>query len=193
MNIELLKKLTRLANNNPNENEANLAARKVCKMLEESDFKLNETQNSSNPFDAIFVDENSLYENFIEMWRRTRAYKHYQRKESQQQYYNQYGPTIKKCKECGDNFTTSYFRIPILDDENICLVCKEKKLNKCKYCSNNCTVENLYGKFCSKCWKDFYDKLKHKMGTSYCPICQKAQVYYSYPNDKYVCPNGCKI
>lgn len=38
MNFELLKKLTRLANNNPNDNEANLAARKVCKMLAESDF-----------------------------------------------------------------------------------------------------------------------------------------------------------
>lgn len=35
MNLDLLKKLVRLANNNPNDNEANLAARKVCKMIEE--------------------------------------------------------------------------------------------------------------------------------------------------------------
>jgi hypothetical protein len=40
MKLELLKKLTRLANNNPNDNEANLAARKVCKMLEEGKFQL---------------------------------------------------------------------------------------------------------------------------------------------------------
>lgn len=40
MNLDLLKKLTRLANNNPNDNEANLAARKVCKMLEESNWSL---------------------------------------------------------------------------------------------------------------------------------------------------------
>lgn len=40
MNLDLLKKLTRLANNNPNDNEANLAARRVCKMLEESDWKI---------------------------------------------------------------------------------------------------------------------------------------------------------
>lgn len=39
MNLDLLKKLARLANNNPNDNEANLAARRVCKMLEE--FTLN--------------------------------------------------------------------------------------------------------------------------------------------------------
>jgi len=39
MDIEKLKKLIRLANNNPNEHEANLAARKACKALAEDDFK----------------------------------------------------------------------------------------------------------------------------------------------------------
>ena len=38
MDIELLKKLTKLANHNSNENEANSAARRVCKMLEEAGF-----------------------------------------------------------------------------------------------------------------------------------------------------------
>src|SRR5262245_51973348 len=38
--LELLQKLTRLANNNPNDNEANLAARKVCKMLEEGKWNI---------------------------------------------------------------------------------------------------------------------------------------------------------
>lgn len=54
MNLDLLKKLTRLANNNPNENEANLAARKVCKLLEENNFKFSETIKGPeirNPFD----------------------------------------------------------------------------------------------------------------------------------------------
>ena len=36
MNLDLLQKLIRLANNNPNDNEANLAARRVCKMLAEA-------------------------------------------------------------------------------------------------------------------------------------------------------------
>lgn len=43
MDLERLKKLTRLANNNPNDNEANLAARKVCKILEECSFILAES------------------------------------------------------------------------------------------------------------------------------------------------------
>jgi len=40
LDIDRLKKLTRLANNNPNDHEANLAARRVCKMLEEANFTL---------------------------------------------------------------------------------------------------------------------------------------------------------
>lgn len=62
MNLDLLKKLTRLATNNPNENEANLAARRVCKMLIECDFNLSNGRippsstygvNSTEPFDPI--------------------------------------------------------------------------------------------------------------------------------------------
>lgn len=39
MNIELIIKLTKLANNNPNENEANAAARKVCKLIAEANYQ----------------------------------------------------------------------------------------------------------------------------------------------------------
>src|SRR6266850_1935348 len=45
MNLELIIKLVKLANNNPNENEANLAARKVCKMIAEGDYKFNNNSN----------------------------------------------------------------------------------------------------------------------------------------------------
>lgn len=44
MNLERLKALIRLANNNPNEHEANLAARKVCKIIAEKDFSLLQPQ-----------------------------------------------------------------------------------------------------------------------------------------------------
>lgn len=40
MNLELLKKLVRLANNNPNEHEANAASRRACKMIAENDFAI---------------------------------------------------------------------------------------------------------------------------------------------------------
>lgn len=48
MNIELLTKLVKLANNNPNENEANLAARKVCKLIEEDKFQFNQSTAKSD-------------------------------------------------------------------------------------------------------------------------------------------------
>lgn len=44
INLDLLKKLTRLANHNPNEHEANSAARRVCQMLEGGGFSLGQTQ-----------------------------------------------------------------------------------------------------------------------------------------------------
>lgn len=56
MNYDLITKLAKLANNNPNENEANLAARKVCKLLAEGKFefavwpiKINQQQQRPNP------------------------------------------------------------------------------------------------------------------------------------------------
>lgn len=39
MNLELIIKLAKLANNNPNDNEANAAARKVCRLIEEGNFQ----------------------------------------------------------------------------------------------------------------------------------------------------------
>lgn len=39
MNYDLIIKLARLANENPNENEANLAARKVCKLIKAANYK----------------------------------------------------------------------------------------------------------------------------------------------------------
>jgi hypothetical protein len=71
MNYDLITKLAKLANNNPNEHEANLAARKVCKLLAEGKFtftnwspepKKNPVQqqpvyrSASNPVDNPFAD-----------------------------------------------------------------------------------------------------------------------------------------
>jgi hypothetical protein len=48
MNLDLLTKLVKLANNNPNDNEANLAARKVCKIIEEGKFNFGGNGNNTN-------------------------------------------------------------------------------------------------------------------------------------------------
>lgn len=64
MNFEQIKKLIRPANNNPNDNEANLAAREVCRRLASYEFvvskppeppKTTHTHRAEDPFwDAIF-------------------------------------------------------------------------------------------------------------------------------------------
>lgn len=72
MNLDLLKKLTRLANNNPNDNEANLAARKVCRMLEECSFTLNNgnsTQQAPPNFRTTTNPQSTSYDWFSEMFR----------------------------------------------------------------------------------------------------------------------------
>lgn len=44
MDLDLLKKLINLANNNPNDHEANSAARRVCKMIAEGNYDFMNTQ-----------------------------------------------------------------------------------------------------------------------------------------------------
>lgn len=49
MNYDLIIKLAKLANENPNENEANLAARKVCQLIKSSDYKFNNSVPTPPP------------------------------------------------------------------------------------------------------------------------------------------------
>jgi len=49
MNLPLLIKLVKLANNNPNDNEANSAARRVCKMIAEANYIF-----TSDSYNAIY-------------------------------------------------------------------------------------------------------------------------------------------
>lgn len=53
MNLKLLEKLVRLANNNPNEHEANLAARRACKLIQEANFKFLPDNTESKPAETI--------------------------------------------------------------------------------------------------------------------------------------------
>lgn len=46
MNLDLLMKFVRLATNNPNEHEANSAARRVCKMIADNGYSLNVTRQA---------------------------------------------------------------------------------------------------------------------------------------------------
>ena len=69
MDIERLKKLIKLANNNPNDNEANTAARKVCKIIEEMDFPFNSSNKFSGRTESYFT-----YDEAIKMVKTTTFY-----------------------------------------------------------------------------------------------------------------------
>lgn len=56
MDLNLIKKLVRLANKNPNEHEANAAARKVCKLIEEGKFDFGNTRQSFNWSDDFLYE-----------------------------------------------------------------------------------------------------------------------------------------
>ncbi len=78
MNIDLLKKLTRLANNNPNENEANMAARKVCIMLQEGNWELKQKIFNPSKKQEEYYNSNSVLSDLIKnSWRYNPMYKTY--------------------------------------------------------------------------------------------------------------------
>lgn len=92
MKLEKLLALIRLANNNPNEHEANLAARKVCKILATNEFSIatyqprtaagkmneartwNDVKRSSEPEfrSASNPNSNAFWSDFVRNYGRTR-------------------------------------------------------------------------------------------------------------------------
>lgn len=85
MNYDLLIKLARLANNNPNDNEANLAARKVCKLIAEGNYKFEKWPIGAtyqNPFTGPVTQRpQGTWEGF----RPSSAQQAYQQQEARQQ------------------------------------------------------------------------------------------------------------
>lgn len=71
MKLDLLKKLVKLANHNPNEHEANMAARRACKMLEESKFDLTPDHirvKPSKPYEDTYEAERAYDERINKMY-----------------------------------------------------------------------------------------------------------------------------
>ena len=62
MNYDKLSKLIQLANNNSNNNEANLAARKVCQLLKDYKF---DNSSSLKSKDNSNLNDNDFYADFI--------------------------------------------------------------------------------------------------------------------------------
>lgn len=116
MNLDLLIKLVKLANNNPNDNEANLAARKVCKMIAEGNYQFGQIP-SVKP--KVTVASTSSYYDWVN---------EFIKKQSKQQgwYQTQWNeeevtkknPKRRICTKCGLNVDTYNKREPF-----ICFAC----------------------------------------------------------------------
>lgn len=111
MNYDLIIKLAKLANNNPNENEANLAARKVCKLLAEGNFQFNKGQarpaNNPTPpkqpvYDATFYDEVTDFDY-------QDIYEFFNNRNKKKWYDPPPPPPFKNrvCSECGKTFSSN--------------------------------------------------------------------------------------
>lgn len=142
MNYKLIEKLAKLANNNPNEHEANLAARKVCQLLAEADFKfIKEELSSPN------IESNITYKDVFEMMQKMRKnqseytnpfksgqYQPFTKgpsphtyNQKDEKYYNRrtergFGTEIKniKCKKCKKIKLTLFTGLPDFFECNEC-------------------------------------------------------------------------
>lgn len=83
MNIELLKKLVKLANNNPNDHEANSAARRACKLIEKSKFNFNDDIKSSTKFYEESQSAQDMWDMLNNMRERAESETRYQKEQQQ--------------------------------------------------------------------------------------------------------------
>lgn len=146
MNLEKLIKLVKLANNNPNENEANLAARKVCKMIAEADYKFGETAKTtqgprSTGFSSPYSNSPMWEEFFGSRTYRPRPNPPKEEKKKDNDYYYKKAPPrdnpfkseplwnepindkVKSknrvCSKCSQNFNTYNIKEPF-----VCFACE---------------------------------------------------------------------
>lgn len=120
MNLELIKKLVKLANNNPNENEANLAARKVCRMIEEGKFEF--VESPTYIYDESRIFRGDEFNDLADFLKRYAA-----KSESKAKTVS----NTATCKVCSLNFTRArpYTLLEVAD--YICFAC-EQKMNATK-------------------------------------------------------------
>jgi len=132
MNHDLIIKLAKLANNNPNENEANLAARKVCKLLAEANFNFGTNTQYTPPPPPKNRDmrDDAFWEIFQRMQREPHRNPFYDRGWTNEGNRTRTEPppsTRRTCSECGKSFLTN--------DPSLYYICNEcvSKQNKQVY------------------------------------------------------------
>lgn len=146
MNLDLIIKLVKLANNNPNENEANLAARKVCKLIAEGNFKFssngnitskpeekpltwNDVKRSTEPYWRSSGPSRNPWDLFNDFYRENRS--------NQNKHYYEAGwnipNTSRKEKECIDRKCTKCGVIVSTSNKAeifVCGICRWAKYNE---------------------------------------------------------------
>lgn len=143
MNLELIIKLVKLANNNPNENEANQAARKVCQLIAAGKFKFNSNGNqlinqprSANTYNPTVSYEKEPFDPFEFLRNYTKQYsspfdrKSYDKETWGPEYvpFN-YEPIKKKekpkqklyCMKCNKEYMTAFVGPPQMFKCNLCV------------------------------------------------------------------------
>lgn len=129
MNIELLIKFVRLATNNPNENEANVAARRVCKMIADNGYSLNGSKAPSKNYTVTEeyprnpTRPKSPFDDWYDMWFNESTGRYTKPTNSYQEEYRNRGrgrtdSTRRVCSKCGLGVDTSSKTEPF-----ICGIC----------------------------------------------------------------------
>lgn len=101
MNLDLIIKLVKLANNNPNENESNLAARKVCKLIAEGNYKFS---IDAPPIPTSVFDWGRDLTNWREPPRYTKS--------PEPKKYNPLEKKTIRCTKCGNMILTGFVGPP---------------------------------------------------------------------------------
>ena len=133
--FERLKKLVALANNNPNDNEANFAARKVCKILAEKNFAFiqvrTETTRATRQEPTVRSASNPVGNDwFRNYWNPSEAQEKYYSSNYSWVYWDEMQketPESKKekkdikCSKCGELYNTAFIGPPQIYVCNKCV------------------------------------------------------------------------
>ena len=136
MNLDLLIKLVKLANNNPNEHEANSAARRACKLIAEGNFKFTADIPKNEPsikpqtggFSSNPPSQNDWFEQFFRATQQQREYSEKFRQPDFSRYTNPYTSKQQEplkshtipCIKCWHNFTVN---VNINPSSYVCYFC----------------------------------------------------------------------
>jgi hypothetical protein len=150
MDTDKIKKLIKLANNNPNDNEANLAARKVCSMLKDHTFGTAPQTTRRSPYDT---GVNWSHVDPFAEWFRSGPYREASRSEyaqyrskTQEPKQPKYeAPTRGRCASCQRIY-------PYFKDGAICKACRIRANEEAKRNYKHPADEKIH---CTQCRAEY--------------------------------------